>query len=293
MAILKHFSDNPKNGTTTFNKVRFYRATDAAGTGAALVATVDIDTSTISPIHPGYTTHIDTAGDLTKYYASTWYSSVSGAESSYSTWVLAGQDRWDTMFKNEMQDTAEVVWTATDRKAFKDKALEALFPDFYNQVIDTSLSAVATTAATTYSYTVPYGIFSISEVGYGDKNATSTVAHDFKIVKPAYWKFERNQLRFEALPNWSNGDTIHLTASKKYLSVGEVPAYLDPLVMEHLRMSAYVRMADDYPRFLKWSQMQLGTRVSFENLRVHAREFERRFSDWKKILKDNPSASLK
>lgn len=292
MAIIKHYSDNPRDGVTTFDKVRFYRATDSSGTGAALVSTVAIDTSTTTPISPGFTVLIDTAGDLTRYYASAWYNSSSGAETDKSTWVLAGQDRWDTMFENEMQDTTSAVWTAVDRKSFKDKALTALFPDFFRQVINTSLTIVNSGEDVTYVYTVPFGIFSISEVGYGDINNTASIDRDFAIVKTEYWKFEKNQLRFDALPGWTNGDLIRLVASKKYLSVGEVPSYLDPLVMEHMRMSAYIKMADDYPRFLKWSQLQQGTRVSFENLRVHAREFERRFNDWKKVLKDNPMASL-
>lgn len=292
MAVIKHYSDNPKDGLTTFDKVRFYSATDSSGTGATLIGTEDIDVTTTSPISPGYTTYVDTAGNLTKYYASAWYDSTTATESTKSDYVLAGQDRWDTMFQNEMQDTDGVVWSTADRKLFKAKALEALFPDFYRQIIDETLTVVNSGTTVTYIYTVPFGIFSISEVGYGDINQTSTVNRDFKTIKPAYWKFEKNQLRFESLPPWQDGDSIRLVGLKKYLSIGEVPTYLDPLVMEHLRMSAYTKMADDYPRFLKWSQLQQGTRVSFENLRVHAREFERRFNDWKKVLKDNPAASL-
>lgn len=292
MAIIKLYSDNPKDGSTSFDKIRFYEANDNTGAAASLVATVSIDSTTVTPLNPGYTTYVHNTGSLTKYYASTYYNSTTLNESSYSTWVLGGTDRWDTMFMSEMQDTSSTVWTATDRASFKKKALEALYPDFFRNVIDTSISAVNSSPNITYTYTVPFGIFSISEVGYGNLNTTSIVSRSFKVVKREYWKFEKNVLHFDPLPPFSNGDTIRLVAQKKYIEIGEVPEYLDPLVMEHMRMSAYIKMADDFPRFLTWSKLQQGTKVSFENLRVHAREFERRFTDMKKTLKDSAQASL-
>ena len=292
MAIIKLYSDNPKDGTTSFDQIRFYQADDSAGTGAAVVGTVSIDTTTTTPIHPGFSTFTYTSGSLTKYYASTFYNSVSLVESEKSPWTLGGTDRWDTMFMSEMQDTTSAVWTSTDRSYFKKKALEALYPDFFRSVINTSLTAVNLSPNATYTYNVPFGIFSVSEVGYGVLNTTSGSARSFKIVKKEYWKFEKNVLHFDPLPNFSNGDAIRLVAQKKYLEVGETPEYLDPLIMEHMRMSAYIKMSDDFPRFLTWAKLQQGTKVSFENLRVQAREFERRFTDMKKILKDNPLASL-
>lgn len=292
MAILKLYSDNPKDGTASFDKVRFYQADDDDGTGATVIATVSIDTTTTTPINPGFTTYTYTSGATDKYYSSTYYNSTSLAETSNSPYVLGGLDRWDTMFMSEMQDSTSAVWTATDRDYFKKKALQALYPDFFRHVVDTSLTAVNQSPNITYAYTVPYGIFSISEVGFGNLNVSTGVSRTFKIVKKEYWKFEKNVLHFDPLPQFSNGDSIRLVAQKKYSEVGEVPEYLDPLVMEHMRMSAYVKMADDFPRFLKWGQLQQGTKVSFENVRVQAREFERRFNDMKKELKDNAMASL-
>lgn len=293
MAILKHYSDNPKDGLATFDKVKFYRADDALGTGATLVSTVNIDTTTTSAIHPGFTTLVDTAGNLTKYYAAAWYNSISAAESTKSPWVLAGKDRLDTRFEEDMQDSAEAVFTQTDKANFKRDAIEALYPEFYRDVIDTSLTAVVTTADTDYIYTVPFGIFGISEVGYGNVDNTTVLPRSFKIVKPAYWKFEKNQLRFDSLPPWSNGDVLRLVAQKKLLEVGEVPTFLDSLLLLHMKMDAYLKLADDFPRFLKWGQLQQGTKVSFENLRVHAREFERKFNDLKKQIKDSSLSSLR
>lgn len=295
MSIVKLYSSNPTDGTTTFDQIRFYQANDSSGTGAAVVHTSDIDTTTVTPLNPGFTSYIYSSGDTTKYYASTFYNSTSTIETDKSDWVLGGQDRWDTMFMNELQDTTSAVWSATDREYFKKKALEALYPEFFRNVIDTSLTVVndPSSNTATYIYTVPFGIFSLSEVGYGNLNTTSsTVTRDFKVLKRDYWKFEKNNLHLQSLSGMDNGDTIRLIAQKKYLEVGEVPEYLDPLAMEHMRMSAYIKLADDYPRFLTWAKLQQGTKVSFENVRVHAREFERRFTDMKKLLKDTAMPTL-
>ena len=293
MSVLKHYSDNPRDGITTFDKVRFYKADDALGTGAVLVSTVDIDVDTTTAINPGFTSYVDSAGDLTKYYASCWYISSTGMESTRSSYVLAGKDRLDTRFENDMQDTASAVFTTADKASFKKDAIEALYPEFYRDVIDTSLAVINSATDVHYIYTIPFGIFQISEVGYGNINATNLVSHDFNVIKPAYWKVEKNQLRLDSLPSWGNGDTIRLVAQKKYLEVGEVPVFLDSLLVIHMKMSAYLKLADDFPRFLKWGQLQQGTKVSFENLRVHAREFERKFNDLKKQIKDTSQATIR
>lgn len=274
--VIRLYAENPKDGTSTFDQIRFYEATDSSGTGKTLLNTSNVSTSNTSPIDPGYTTYLHTSGDTTKYAATAWYNSTSGAETRTSSWVLQGEDRWDTMFKDEMQDTAEAVWTATDRGYFKDKALEALFPDLQRIVVDSTLSIDKTSGAEQYTYSIPSGIVEIFEVGVGDvDNITST----FKIAHPDNWKVEQNKVHFDSLASYDDAETIRLVASKKFMEVGEAPTRFDPLVMMHLRMSAYIKLADDYPRFLKWSRLQKGTKVSFENLRVHAREFERKFKD--------------
>lgn len=274
--IIKLFSNNPKDGTTTFNKIRFYRATDNAGTGATLITTVDVDLTTVDKVSSGFTTYVYTNGSLTEYYASAFYNSTSLLQSTYSTWVLGGQDRWDTMFKDEMKDTASAVWSATDRGYFKKKALEAIYPDFFYESIDTSLTLVNNSTTQTYSYTLPMGIFQISEVGLGDPNDKTN--YPFVEVSPNNWKTEQNKLVFTSLSGLTDAYPIRLVCSRKFLDVGEVPERLDPMVMIHLRMSAYQQMVDDYPRFLQWSRLQGGTKVTFEGLKLLHRELGNQFN---------------
>lgn len=292
MSIIKLYAKNPKDGTDTFDKVRFYEASDSDGTGATLLQTVDVDTDNISVIDGGYTSYTYTAGDTDNYYASTFYDSTDDIETDYSDWVQGGQDRWDQKFSEELNDSDGDVWDSDLRDRFKTDALNALYPDFFREVIDTSLTIANETDNQQYIYTVPAGIFSISEVGVGETDTDATNTRDFSKVKHDYWTFEKNKLHFHSLSGLSHGDTIRLIAGKKYLSVGEVPDYLDPLAVLHMRMSAYIRLADDYPRFETWARMQKGTRVSFENLRVHAREFERKFKEMKAEMKENPYSSL-
>lgn len=280
--IIKVTVPNPNDGTTSFDKIRFFEATDSSGTGATLIATENIDTSNRQQIDPGTTSTRYTSGDITKYYAAKYYNSTSGALTSYTTWVLGGKDRWDTMFENELDDTANAVWSQATVARFKTWVLEALYPDLYRQVIDTSLT-VDNDATPTYTYTVPFGIFHVSEVGVGDiQNSTST----FTIVAADNWTLENSTLHFKSLTGFTDTATIRLIANKKYLEVGEVPERFDRFVMYHLKMSAYLYLADDFPRFKKWSQLQAGTKVTFENLRVHAREFERKFIEGKAEVRE-------
>jgi len=282
MSVIKITIPNPNDGTTTFDKIRFYEATDSSGTGETLLATSAVDTSARQTIDPGTTSYTYTSGSTSKYYAGRYYNSVSGLLSDSTTYVLGGKDRWDTMFENDLGDTTNAVWTQADLARYKQWALEALFPDLFRQVIDTSLT-LDNDSTYSYTYTVPFGIFYISEVGIGDvDNSTST----FKKMEADSWTFENSTLHLNSMPSSEDSAVIRLIAHKKYLDVGEVPERFDRFVIYHLRMSAYLRLADDFPRFKKWAQMQEGTKVSFENLRVHAREFERKFMEGKAEVRD-------
>lgn len=284
MAIIKISVPNPIDGTDTFSHIRVYEADDANGTNAAQVGSdTAIDTSARSQVDPGFTTLTYTSGSTTKYYAATYYQTSNGNETDKTTYVLGGKDRWDTMFENELDDTANAVWAQADILRFKAWALNALYPDLFQQVIDTSLT-LDNDSAPTRSYTLPFGIFHVSEVGIGDvDNITST----WQELHPDIWRVENSTLRLLKMPNSESGATIRLIASKKYLEVGDVPERYDEMAMFHMKMSAYLYLAEDFPRFKKWSQLQEGSKVSFENLRVHAREFERKFRDLKAEHRNN------
>lgn len=284
MSVIKLFTENPKDGITSFDQIKFYEATDALGTGATAIATVNIDLSALNPTSPGFTSYIFVTGSTSRYYASTWYNSITATETDKSPWVLGGTDRWDTRFMNELDDTAGAVWDATTRGYFKDSALESLYPEFSYETIDTSLVVVNDSTTQTKSYAVPFGIYHISEVGIGNPN--NELTYPFVVVTPGNWQFEKNQLRFNDLAGLTDDFPIRLVCAKKYTEVGEVPEKLDQIAILHMKMDAYLYLADDFPRFKTWAKLQAGTKVSFENLRVHAREFERKFEKEKKRLAD-------
>lgn len=278
MSVLKITAPNPNDGTTTFDQIQFAEATDNAGSGVSVINTASIDTSRRSPINPGFTTYTYTSATLTKYYSARYKNSSSGVTTDYMTWILAAKDRWDTLFENEMSDTANAVFTQITVQRFKDWALEAIYPDIFDpSVIDTSLT-VDNDTTPVYTYSIPFGMFSISEVAFGDtNNLTST----FNIVTHDNWKVEGNVLHFGSLASFTNGATIRLVGAKKYFEPGEVPERFDRIVMNHMKMNAYLFLSEDFPRFNKWAQLQEGTKVSFENMRVQAREFERKFIESK------------
>lgn len=293
MSVIKLFAINPKDGTSTFDQVKFYEADDNAGTGAALVATEDIDTTTADIDFPGYTSYVHTTGDTAKYCNSKWYNSGSTLTSDYGdTWVLQGNDRIDTRFGQEMADTSNAVFSATEVDNFKDAALQEMYPELFANVIDASLTIVNSTTTQTYLYTVPAGIFAINEVGIGYPNHTAAQSRSFKIVKSTNYTIEGNTLKFDSISGFTNGYPIRLLASKKFQEIGELPKVYDYILILHMKMQAYLRLADDFPRFKKWSKLQEGTKVSFENLRVHAREFERKFKEAKAAARDTGGTVL-
>lgn len=286
MAIIKLWGKNPSDGTSTFTKVKFYEATDDSGTGASLIATEDVDLTTADSLNQGYTTYTYTSGDTAKYYATAWDNDDGTITTDYSTWVKGGEDRLDERFKEEMEDTAESVWTATQRKYFKDAAIDALHPELYFETIDTSLSITNNSTTQTFVYTLPYGIFDVNEVSIGYPNKTASQDRDYKIMRPDYWSVQGNKLVLDSLSGLSDGYPIRIVAAKKYTQAGEIPERIDRILMLHMRMDAYLNLADDYPRFKKWAQMQDGTKVSFENLRVQAREYEQKFAREKQRIKE-------
>lgn len=282
--VVRLYSNNPNDGTTSFDQVKFYEATSSAGAGKALITTVSIDTTNRNPIDPGFTSKLHTTGDNTKYAASAWYNSTTTVETRTSDWVLQGEDRWDTMFKNEMQDTAEAVWTATDRKSYKSRALEALYPDFFFESIDTSLTIANNSTTQTHQFSLPFGMFLVAEVGVGKPNDQTN--QPFKILHPDNWTIEQDKLNIKSLSGLTDTHQIRMIGSKKYMEVGEIPLRLDPLALIHMRMSAYLRLSDDYPRFLKWSRMQKGTKVTFAELKAWIKDLDRLFEAEKGRLRD-------
>lgn len=277
MAVLKISVPNPNDGTTTFDQIQHGEADDSSGTNAAVINTSSIDTSERSQINPGTTNYIYTSGNTSKYYSGRYKNSTSGVTTDWMDWTLGGKDRWDTMFENEMSDTTNAVWSQATVARFKQWALEALYPDIQRTVIDTSLT-IDNDSSPAYTYEVPFGITEITEVGVGDIDNTTS---SFRVLLHNNWKFEANKLHIMNLSGLSTGDTIRLVATKKYLEVGDVPERFDRLIMNHLKMNAYLYLAEDFPRFKQWAQLQDGTKVSFENMRVHAREFERKFIEGK------------
>jgi len=122
-------------------------------------------------------------------------------------------------------------------------------------------------------YTVPAEFEEITEVGIGDVDDSS----DFAVVKADNWSLENRILHIYSVSGYDNGDVIRLVGMKKYNFIGELPERYDPLLLIHMQSSMYDWMAISYPRFESFAQLQEGTGVSFENLRVTAREFRYRF----------------
>jgi len=270
MAVIKLFSTNPKDGATTFDKIRFYEANDAEGAGAAKIAEIAVDVSKKTLIDPGFTTYLYTSGSTSKYYASSYYNVGSGTETSKSAWTKGGQNRWDKMLLDWAEDDDEEVFDEDARSLFNKNILERLSPELEETLVNTTL----TWDEDALTYTVPDGISEILEIGIGDVDK----AGEFDEPLSELWSVEGRTLRFTKAPSGVNdGDTMRLIHKRRHEEVGEVPTIYDPLILIGLQAEAYKWMASYYPRFEKFAQLRGGSGVSFEGLRAAAKDLDDEF----------------
>jgi len=280
MSVFKIYASNPKDGTSYFDKVRFYEADDDIGTNEALIGESDIDLTTVDLEDFGFTFLLYSGGDSDKYYATSYFNSDTLVETDKTGWIKGDRNRLGFKFLELMGDTENEVFESEVVSQFSEYALEAMYPELQREFIDTSLAIEKGATTETLEYNVPVGISNIMEVGVGDVNDRS----NFKVLRPFFWKLEGGKLHFLSLSGLDDGETLRLVCLRKYNDIGEVPERYDHLLLYHMQMSAYDWMASRYPRFERFSQLQQGSRVSFENLRVTAREFERKFEDGKLSL---------
>ena len=288
MAVIKLSMPNPIDGVASFNQIKFSEADDSLGTNSAVIATVNIDTTTRNALDSGSTHYNYISGDTAKYYAGLYYNSVTGATSSATDYIKGGYDRIDILFMNHYADTTGSVFSATDRDRLKKFALEALFPEIKKPSIDTSLSIDLTAGALKYTYSLPYGVYEVNEVGIGDvDNNTSR----FSTIPVDNWMIENDKLHIFNVGSYAHGDTIRLLCMKKYQFIGEVPDRFDEMILNHMLMNSYLMLADDYPRFKRFARLQEGTKVSFENLKVHALVYEGLFNKAKMAATELPNST--
>lgn len=275
MSVIKVSAPNPLDGTTTFDQIQHGEANDSAGSGASVINTASIDTTNRDTDNPGTTDYTYTSGSITKYYSSRYKNSTSAVTSDWGPWVKGGKDRWDTQFETEMTDTAEAVWSQDVKAQFKQRVLAKLNEVTGRNAIDTSL-VIDNDSTPKNTYTVPFGFKELTEVGVGDVN---NVDSTFKEVTHNNWRFEAGLLHILNLSGLTNALPIRLVGKRKFLEVGDVPEKYDFIVMYGMKHYAYLFLSEDFPRFNKWAQLQSGSRVSFENMRVQAITFNNLFKD--------------
>ena len=274
MSVLTLFAPNPEDGIETFDQVKFFEADDAEGGGAVLLTTVDIDLTTSDIADAGFTSFIHETGDLNKFYSAAYFNSISSLQSDYGSWMQGGRSRLYRKFQGLMGDTTNGVFPHEAVIQFEEDAIEALYPEIQRQSVDESLGVDEDNLI----YTLPRGISEVNQVGVGDADDPDG---QFEIVSTSGWEIQEDKIRFSNLRKFQDGDVIRLVTFKKYRKTGEVPEMYDPALLLHMQGSSYRWMSARYPRFEAFSQIQKGTGVSFENLRVTAAQF---LDEFEKIL---------
>ncbi len=234
---------NPNDLEETYDQIEIERDTVSTGASMANIATVNIDETTANDLSTGFTEYLDANGTVdTHYYRYRYKNSSSLAVSSYSDIYLAGTTVVHTKFRNRMRDTnsSNYYFSNSEITDFLQNAINKLYPWTYNEVIDETL----TTLASTEKYTIPLGIFRVNEVELVDSSG-------IVVSKPSGYKKRARQLIFDNTP--PTGYTIRLYADKQFQSLGEVPGMFDDLIIDLMQLEAMQTFEMDRSKYYRYT----------------------------------------
>lgn len=231
---------NPENGTSTYDKMEFWRASSAGGS-YDLQATVDIDTTTISDLSPGYTTWVDTSGDSTKYYKIRWKNNASSAVSAYSDEFQGETTVLDARFRKMMRDTNSnnYFFSNDDVAEFRQDAIYSLWPSTWHETVDTSL----TTDENTEIYTLPSGVTRLNKIDLVDTDGST-------VGRITDYEVQSNKIIFGVAPR--DGYTMRLWVEKMFTKSAEVPEVFDSYLLDCMMLRAYRELEADRSKAYKY-----------------------------------------
>lgn len=231
---------NPSDGIATFDQMEFYSASSLGGS-YSLLATVNIDTTTITDLSPGFTSYTHTAGDSSKFYKIRWKNSSSGAVSSYSNEFQGETTVLDARFRIRMRDTNanNYFFSNDDIAQFRQDAIYSLYPSTWHETTDESL----TTSETTEIYTIPSGVTRLNKIDLID-------ADGLTVARIKDYEVQSNKIIFHTGPQ--NGYTMRLWVEKMFMKSAEVPELFDAYLLDYMALQAYKELEADRARAYKY-----------------------------------------
>ena len=246
---------NPEDRIATYDQVEFHRADSSGGT-FSVIATSNIDQTTITDLSPGYTSYTDATGSSTKYYKVRWKISSSGITSSLSDEFQGETTVLDSRFRRTMRDTNAVnyFFTNDDVANFRRDAIYSLWPHAWQEGYDDTL----TSDDATEIYTLPAGVTRVNKIQLLDT--------DGKVVsRLSDYEVQSGKIIFPSAP--TEGYTMRLWVEKMFTKSEEVPEAYDSYLLEFMQLQAYRVLEADRTRYYKYTTVAKPDNGGISNIR--------------------------
>jgi len=234
---------NPSDGISTYDKIKFYRATSQTGT-YSLIATQDIDQTTISDNSPGYTKYDEASGTTSMWYKVSFYNSSSGIESNLSDAFQGGTTQLDTMIRRKMKDNnaSNYFFENEEVEDARELAIKSLYPGTW---IDTTYD-VTITESNKKTITLPSYIARVDDI---------MVYNDDGDYIGTYLAFKRVGNKLFALSEFPTGYVFRLIITKPYKLAAECPEEFDDYLIWVSQRTLFESMESDRSRYFKYTSV--------------------------------------
>lgn len=238
---------NPLDLTTTFAYIHIQRAdSNSAGAMSDLATSVAIDTSTASDLSPGYTSYVDSSGDIDTHYYRFRYKATGG--SAYSDWsdiFQAGNNVLSARFRRMMRDanSNNYYFIREDIDFFLEQAIARLWPiTWQEQYSDTAFVPDGTTKI----FNFPVGVTRVNSLEIIDSSGVN-------VGTSIPWRVRGKMVIFDNAPD--SNLTIRAYIEKMFTKLSEVPSVWDSHILNIMRLQAFETMEGDRSKFYKYNSV--------------------------------------
>lgn len=232
---------NPNDLESTYDQIEIQGSANSdMSSPTTITSSLAIDETTANDLGSGYTSYLDSTGYA--YYRFRYKNSSSGATSSWSDIFAADTTVMHTRFRNRMRDTnsANYFFSNSEITDFLQGAVNKLYPSSYNEVIDETL----TTLASTEKYPIPLGIFRVNEIELLDSSG-------IVVARPSGYKKRGRQIIFDSTP--PTGYTIRLYGDKQFQKFAETPILFDDLILDLMQLEAMQTFEMDRSKYYRYT----------------------------------------
>ena len=220
---------NPDDGISSYDSINIYSASSQNGTYTK-IKNIAIDLSGATEFSSGFTSYTDNSGTTSTWYEFSYYNTAGAVETNLSIAIQGGTGYLDSRIRDELQDNDSTApnypfWTNTQVANARQDAVNALYPHYFKDWVDKSL----TTSINSWEYTLPPGLFNVSKIEIWDQTATpydliDTIV-DFDIIE------NKIRLQLQTQVALASGYTMYIFADKRITDAADCPSYMDEMLI--------------------------------------------------------------